>query len=166
MMVIICSFPQVSMGQTDTNKDKEETSRAIDTIFSSFEGTPGFTSVTYGPEMLKMISGRSSDESVKELIGNLQLIRIIVTTGDNSGILSFLTRLSTIGDSYKLISSVTENEKKTQFFYKKEQTGLSSFLMISKENDKTTVLDIYGDFNVKDISKLSIISGAKRAPGK
>ena len=128
--------------------------RAVDTLFSRYTRAEGFTSVTYGNKMLEMMKDGASCE-LQELLDGIDVIRII-STGEQSGKeLSSEAREMAVSAGYGLVSEVSGNEHSAAFFFKDESCGMSSFLMVSETPDGTAVLDIYGIFDIKDISKLS-----------
>jgi hypothetical protein len=64
---------------------------------------------------------------------------------------------------YETISQINENGNRSEFYISEEwvdNTGVS-FVMIVSGPQGSAVMEIIGDFNVKDISKLSVI-GQKR----
>ena len=99
--------------------------RGIDSLFSAHSGEKGYTSVTYGSRMLKMMQDGASAQ-LRRLLENIDVIRIISTS--------------------------------TAFFFKEECGDKSSFMMITSDSRSTAVLDIYGVFDIKDISSLSALT--------
>ena len=66
-------------------------------------------------------------------------------------------------NKYETISQIHEKGSLSEF-YISEETGRSkevSFVMIASSSQGTAVTEIIGDFDVKDISRLSVI-GQKR----
>lgn len=129
--------------------------RCIDSLFIRHSGEVGFSSVSYGDKMLSIMKASVADEGTRRLLGQLKLIRILVCREQGGTEKLFLSELDSISARYGSISEVADDGKVTKFLLKSEDGGLSSFLMISESADAVTALDIYGNFDVKDISRLS-----------
>lgn len=130
--------------------------RDVDSIFDRHAGQSGYTSVTYGRKMLEMMKRNSSAEA-SEVISGLEVIRILTCKGEKSGALLEEAGNTARTYGYELISQVGEDTVSTAFFFKDESKGKSSFLMVSGSPEETTVLDIYGEFDIRDISRISSI---------
>ena len=61
-------------------------------------------------------------------------------------------------DCYELVSEVGSGDVSTAFFFKEECGDKSSFMMITSDSRSTAVLDIYGIFDIKDISSLTALT--------
>lgn len=130
--------------------------RPADRIFDRFSGEKGYTTVHYGKKMLAMMKDGASAE-LNSLLEKIELIRIISTeTGGQE--LTDAARSAAETGGYALISSVRKQDSETAFLLREETDGRSSFLMISHADGKYFVLDIYGFFNVRDISRLSTLA--------
>lgn len=127
----------------------------IDSLYERFSGESGYTSVTYGSRMLKMMKEGGS-EQLQGLLDNLDVIRVISTS-------KFCRELETSArrvvekDCYELISEVRDGGCYSAFYFKDEPSGKSSFIMIVADRKSATVLDIYGKFEVNEISRLMVV---------
>lgn len=130
--------------------------RPADSIFGRFSGEKGYTSVNYGKKMLAMMKDGASDE-LSALLDKIELIRII-SSESNGATLSQQAYATAENGGYELISSVTKEDTDTSFLLRDEPDGRLSLLMISLAAGKCVVLDIYGIFDVRDISRLSTIA--------
>ena len=129
--------------------------RGIDSLYERFSGKSGYTSVTYGSRMLRMMKEGGS-EQLQGLLDNLDVIRAISTS-------KFCRELETSArdvaekDSYELVSEVRDGGCYSAFYFKDEPSGKSSFIMIVADSKSATVLDIYGRFEINEISRLMIV---------
>ena len=131
--------------------------RGIDSLFREHAGKKGYASVVYGSRILKMM-GEGASVQVKELLDNIDVIRIISTEVFSGDLRDEAVGIAGSG-CYELISEVTDDAVSTSFFFKEEPDGKSSFLMVTFSGTVSAVLDVYGKFDVRDISKLSAITG-------
>ena len=131
--------------------------RGIDSLFREYAGKKGYTSVVYGSRMLKMM-GDGASVQVKELLYNIDVIRIISTETFGRDLRDEALGIAD-DSSYELVSEVKDDEVSTSFFFREEPCGKSSFLMVTFSGTASAVLDVYGKFDVRDISKLSAITG-------
>ena len=138
----------------------KEVRKMTDELFSGYSGKKGFTSISYSGKMLTMITVRGEDPELSDLVGNIDLIRILIEENPESGQgVFFLRDLAKLERAGTLVSSVNESGKDIRFYFKRDKDGSSCFLMVSRNQGKVTVLNILGKFDVKDIKKLSAVSG-------
>lgn len=134
--------------------------RDTDSLFSRYSGKEGYSSVTYGKKMLEIMRKNASPDVARVLEGIAQ-IRIISGSGDGQSSLYDEACGITRNGGYGLISEIAESGTTTSFFIREEDGDMSSFLMISRSAGKDTVLDIYGVFDIQDISKLAAIPAGR-----
>lgn len=134
--------------------------RDTDTLFSRYSGKEGYSSVTYGKKMLEIMKKNASPDVARILEGIVE-IRIISGSGTGQPSLYDEACGITANGGYGLISEIAESGTSTSFFIREEDGDMSSFLMISRSDGKETVLDIYGVFDIQDISKLAAIPAGR-----
>lgn len=145
MMILLAAvLPVLSYGQD----------RPVDTLFGAHAGESGYTSVTYGSKMLGMMK-KDADKKLAELLDGIKIIRMI--SGSPEHPLRDEARAIAKKAGYELISAIDENGSSTAFYFKEESGYRSSFLMITSGDKGDTVLDIYGKFDIRDISRLSVM---------
>lgn len=134
--------------------------RPTDELFTRYSGRKGFTNISYGSEMLSMMAAKTSDRDISDLIGSIRLIRVLIADDSISagGIISLTKDVTSIAKTYTLVSTVKEDGKDIRFFFTSAKGGDAELVMVSTTAGKVSVLDILGDFSVKDISRLSAIS--------
>lgn len=99
---------------------------------------------------------------VKSLLDRISSIRIISCDRQDDHIVG-IARRNVGGDDYEVISQIKEDGS-SSYFYIKEKGRKSkdvSFVMIVSGPKGSAVMEIVGEFDVKDISKLSVIGQKK-----
>lgn len=124
---------------------------SVDELFREYSGREGYKTVTLGRKMLSMISrdGKSSD-----VLDKVDQIRILSTEMTDTALVNSVVRLAE--DQYELISDNSEDEETTSFFIREDKSGRKCFLMIAHRESQEIILDIRGDFNITEISKLKL----------
>ena len=135
-------------------------SSALDVVYQDYAGRKGFQSIVYGKRMISMMQENASND-VKKLLDGIDMIRIISAVGDSGTLKSDV--LSAIEDDYELISRMDEGGTSSHFYLYDtgDKRDTLSFVMVNSTSDSCVILEIIGKFDVKDISKLSVI-GQKR----
>lgn len=131
-------------------------------FFEDHSGAQGYQTIIYGKRMLDMMKDGASPD-VKSLLNRISCIRIISTKKPEDRIVGLSREDVMDSMEYETISQINENGNRSEFYISEEwvdNTGVS-FVMIVSGPQGSAVMEIIGDFNVKDISKLSVI-GQKR----
>ena len=134
----------------------------MDRFFDSHSGRQGYQTIIYGKRMLEMMKdGASSD--VKSLLNRIRIIRIVSCSSADDSIISVARRDVKLCRKYEIISQINENARASEF-YISEEDGKSknvSFVMIASSPQGSAVMEIIGKFDIKDISRLSVIGQKK-----
>lgn len=134
----------------------------MDGFFDSHSGKQGYQTIIYGKKMLEMMKdGASSD--VKALLDRIRIIRIVNCSSADDNIISLARRDVRNSGRYEIISQINENRRLSEF-YISDEGGKSkdvSFVMIASSSQGSAVMEIIGKFDVKDISRLSVIGQKK-----
>lgn len=131
-------------------------------FFEDHSGAQGYQTIIYGKRMLDMMKDGASPD-VKSLLNRISSIRIISTKKPEDKIVGLSREDVMDSMEYETISQINENGNRSEFYISEEwvdNTGVS-FVMIVSGPQGSAVMEIIGDFDVKDISKLSVI-GQKR----
>ncbi len=134
----------------------------MDGFFDSHSGRQGYQTVIYGKRMLEMMKdGASSD--VKALLDRIRIIRIVSCSSADDSIISVARRDVKLCSKYEIISQINENGSLSEFYISEGEGKLKdvSFVMIASSPQGSAVMEIIGKFDIKDISRLSVI-GQKR----
>lgn len=135
---------------------------SMDHFFERHSGEQGYQTVVYGKRMLDMMKENASAD-VRSLLNRITNIRIISHEKPQDGIIDLARRDVKNSRKYETISLINENGSISEF-YISENIGNSknvSFVMIVSGPQGSAVMEIIGNFDVKDISRLSVI-GQKR----
>lgn len=138
--------------------------RPTDELFTKYSGKKGFTNISYGGEMLSMMAENVSGDDISDLVGSIRLIRVLIADSSISAgsIISLTKDVTAITKTYTLVSTVKEDGKDIRFFFTRAKDGDSELVVVSTTSGKVSVLDILGDFSVKDISRLSSVGPRRR----
>lgn len=132
----------------------------LDDIYDDYAGKKGYQSVVYGKKMITMMKENASSD-VRRLLNGISMIRIVRHAGTDKALYDDVK--SVVRQEYDLISRM-DDEGSSSLFYLYEADDEDedmSFVMIAFGEDSTVILEIVGRFDVKDISKLSIIGQKK-----
>lgn len=132
----------------------------IENVYDKYAGKNGYQSYVYGKGMISMMRENASSD-VQKLLDGIDMIRIISKTGESGNLCS--DALAAVKKDYELISRMDGDGESSQFYLydtgnKKDKM---SFVMINMTVDNCVILEIVGKFDVKDISKLSVIGKNK-----
>ena len=130
---------------------------SLDDIYEDYAGKKGYQSVIYGKKMITMMKENASSD-VRRLLNGISMIRIISHSGSETALYDDVKDI--VRKEYDLISRIDE-EGNSSLFYLYEDDDEMSFVMISSGDESQVIVEIIGRFDVKDISKLSIIGQKK-----
>ena len=128
----------------------------MEKVYDEYAGKNGCQSYVYGKKMISMMRENASTD-VQNLLDGIDMIRIISSTGDSGNLSS--DALAAVRKDYELISRMDDDGESSLFYLydtgsKKDRM---SFVMINMTAGSCVILEIIGKFDVKDISKLSVI---------
>lgn len=128
----------------------------LDSIFEDYTGKKEYQSVIYGKTMLSMMKDNASSD-VKNLLDGIKMIRIISYKGEAEDLCDEV--LSIIKQDYRLVSRITGDGKVSNFYIYEPNSSKKdmSFVMTVSGPEESVVLEIIGKFDVKDITRLSVI---------
>ena len=131
-------------------------SSILDYIFEDYAGKKEYQSVIYGKTMLSMMKDNASSD-VKDLLDGIKMIRIISYKGEAEDLCDEV--LSIIKQDYRLVSRITGDGKVSNFYIYEPNSSKKdmSFVMTVSGPEESVVLEIIGKFDVKDITRLSVI---------
>ena len=134
-------------------------------FFDRYSDASGFTSVQLERKMMRMMSRQAAeqgDKKLAELLDGIQYIRIVaLDSGDGA---QFLAELAADPDArFELVMSGTEQGQTTKFYLREAEFNLNSeLLMLTYGPRETVAVNIYGNFDLKQVSRLSSIRPRKR----
>ena len=135
-------------------------SSILDYIFEDYAGKKEYQSVIYGKTMLSMMKDNASSD-VKDLLDGIKMIRIISYKGEAEVLCDRV--LDIIRNDYRLVSRITGDGKVSNFYLYEPDSSKKdmSFVMTVAGPEESVVLEILGKFDVKDITRLSVIGQKK-----
>lgn len=135
---------------------------SMNKFFKERSGAQGYQTIVYGKRMLDMMKEDASPD-VKSLLNRIRTIRVVSCKKPEDEILMHARENVMDSMEYETISQINENGNRSEFYISEESidTPDVSFVMIVSGPQGSAVMEIIGDFDVKDISKLSVI-GQKR----
>lgn len=131
--------------------------RQMNSFFDRYNGHQGYQSIVYGKRMLEMMKEDASPD-IKSLLDRIRSIRIISSDRPEDPIVAIARRYAN-NDEYEIISQIKENGSSSYFYILEmgRKPKNVSFVMIVSGPQGSAVMEIVGEFDVKDISKLSVI---------
>ena len=137
-------------------------------FFDRYSDASGFTSVQLERKMMRMRSRQAAeqgDKKLAELLDGIQYIRIEAhDSGDGAQFLADAEQLAADPDArFELVMSGTEQGQTTKFYLREAEFNLNSeLLMLTYGPRETVAVNIYGNFDLKQVSRLSAIRPRKR----
>lgn len=133
-------------------------------FFDHYSKTEGFTSVQLERKMMRMMSRQAAekgDEKLADLLDGIQYIRIVALDGgDQAAAARFVADaealVSTDNTGYQLVMSTSEGGQTTHFYLREAAFSFNAeLLMLTWGEKETVVMNIYGMFDLKQVSRLS-----------
>ncbi len=130
-------------------------------FFERYEGNKEFRTVVLGRKMMEMMSESTKDREMRRTLAGIEHIKVISTSTYNEEFVSDARAVAT-SPNYKLISSVSEGGREVSFYLRSSDSGKNRLLMLSFGEDEWVVMGIYGQFDVRNISRLTQIRPATK----
>lgn len=125
-------------------------------FFDRYEKDKEFRTVVLGRKMMEMMSEQTSDREMRRTLAGIEHIKVISTSTYNESFVAD-ARAVTSSSSYKLVSSVSEGGREVSFYVLNTKEGKNRLLMLSFSDEEWVVMGIYGQFDVRNISRLTQI---------
>lgn len=131
-------------------------------FFKRYETAEGFSSVSLGAKMMQTMSRQAAehgDKGLAVLLKDIEYIRIIALKGGDSGMLVRDAEAAVAADrKFQPVTSGTEDGQTTKFYIRETALSVKSELvMITYGAKETVVVNIYGEFDLKQVARLSSI---------
>lgn len=137
-------------------------------FFDRYSSESGFTSVQLERKMMRMMSRQASeqgDKQLAELLDGIHYIRIVaVEGGDAEQFVADAVALATDSKAkFEMVMSSSDDGQVTKFYLRQaEFYTYSELLMLTYGPRETVAVNIYGDFDLKRVARLSSIRPRKR----
>lgn len=125
-------------------------------FFDRYENDKEFRTVVLGRKMMEMMSEQTSDREMRRTLAGIDHIKVISTSTYNESFVAD-ARAVTSSSSSKLVSSVSEGGREVSFYVLNTREGKNRLLMLSFSDEEWVVMGIYGQFDVRNISRLTQI---------
>ena len=125
-------------------------------FFDRYENNKEFRTVVLGRKMMEMMSEQTSDREMRRTLAGIDHIKVISTSTYNESFVAD-ARAVISSSSYKLVSSVSEGGREVSFYVFNSKEGKNRLLMLSFGGGEWGVMGIYGQFDVRNISRLTQI---------
>ncbi len=125
-------------------------------FFDRYENDKEFRTVVLGRKMMEMMSEQTSDREMRRTLAGIEHIKVISTSTYNESFVAD-ARAVTSSPSYKLVSSVSEGGREVSFYVLNTREGKNRLLMLSFSDEEWVVMGIYGQFDLRNISRLTQI---------
>ncbi|MBP3549116.1 MAG: DUF4252 domain-containing protein [Rikenellaceae bacterium] len=125
-------------------------------FFDRYENDKEFRTVVLGRKMMEMMSEQTSDREMRRTLAGIEHIKVISTSTYNESFVAD-ARAVTSSSSYKLVSSVSEGGREVSFYVLNTREGKNRLLMLSFSDEEWVVMGIYGQFDLRNISRLTQI---------
>lgn len=151
-LIVLCSQPFSVCGQ-----------QVSGAFFDRYARAEGFSSVQLERRMMRMMSRQAADRgdaALARLLDGIESIRIVaLDRGDDTDFLqaadSLIARPSY---RFQLVMSESDSGQETRFYLRNAvPPGYSELLMVTSGPRETVVVNIYGCFDLKQVSRLSTI---------
>ena len=147
VLLLLASLPMLVQAQNVSWK-----------FFDRYTKAEGFTSVQLERKMMRMMSRQAAekgDEGLAGLLDGIQYIRIVaLDKGDGGQFVADAEALATAPDNrFHLVMSETTKFylREAEFYY------YSELLMLTYGTKETVAVNIYGQFDLKQVARLSSI---------
>ena len=132
-------------------------------FFDRYSKAEGFSSVQLERKMMRMMSRQASergDEKLSELFRGLESIRIVALDGGDGQ--QFMADAEALVNHanyhFQMVMSERRDGQVTRFYLRDAiPPGYSELVMLTSGPKETVAVNIYGQFDLKQVSRLSTI---------
>lgn len=132
-------------------------------FFDRYSKAEGFSCVQLERKMMRMMSRQAAekgDRKLAELLDGIESIRIVALDGGDGE--QFMTDADALvnheGYRFQLVMSESQEGQQTRFYLRNAvPPGYSELVMLTAGPRETVAVNIYGRFDLKQVSRLSTI---------
>lgn len=132
--------------------------KAVDDIFSKFEGKNGVTSVNISKDMMSMAAQMdSNDVKAKDLfaqIGGVKILAFEKAASEDKVAFDAMVKTLPLND-YKELMVVKDKNNNVRMLSKESQGKIIEFLLLVTGGDDPVLISIVGNIDPKELGKLS-----------
>ncbi len=135
-------------------------SPAMETFYDRYGAAEGITSVALERRMMQMMSAQAAqrgDDELARLLDEIGFIRVLTTT-DDTDLAAEAERTVKADKHFELLTSTTADGRTTRVYLRESKLDEDKELVvITHGEDETTVVHIFGSFDVREISRITSI---------
>ena len=121
----------------------------IRSLLRSYVGRDGCHTVQLGKPMIRMMAG----DDISSFAGIEEVTTLQASDADYPELEAEFSRLISSDDGFELVSSRSEGSVREQAFIKDGGAG-SAFVMLCSNSGVTSIIFIFGDFDLKSVAQL------------
>ena len=126
----------------------------VDETFNHYAGKEGFTALSVGPVVFKIIKFfEPDDKDLKDITSKIHSFRLLTADEKPMGFTNEL-REKMKNDNYIAFMEITESNGKVSFFVRKNEDTITDFVMLVSKTDDEAMISLSGNFSLNDLSKL------------
>lgn len=131
---------------------------AITKFFNKYQDNPDFTQVTVSSKMFSMFTNmdveKPEDKEILEAISKIKGLRIIAKDMARDSRELYKEALSVVPKDYEELMFIRDKDEDMKFLIKESGGKISELLMIAASNDDFKMLSLFGDIDLKKISRI------------
>lgn len=132
---------------------------AITKFFSKYQDDAAFTQVTVSSKMFGLFTNmdveKPEDKEILEAISKIKGLRVLAKDDARDSRELYKEALSIVPKDYEELMFVRDKDEDMKFLIKETSPGkIGELLMIAAGNDDFKMLSIFGDIDLKKISKI------------
>ncbi len=133
-------------------------SEAITKFFSKYQDNPDFTQVTVSSKMFGLFTNmeveKPDDKDILEAISKIKGLRVIAKDQARDSRELYKEALSIVPKDYEELMFIRDKDQDMKFLIKESGGKISELLMIAAGNDDFKMLSLFGDIDLKKISRI------------
>ncbi len=153
ILALIISLPAILFAQTNP----------LDSYISQYVGTPGFYYMDMKTNMLGFDENEKDSPKTESNIIDFKIVSFEKNEKakfDPANIYDNFTKTLN-ADNYRGLVTVKSSGENVEILVKKERNQIVEIVIIAKDKDETTLMVATGNFDLKDITKLSNLKNCK-----
>jgi hypothetical protein len=131
---------------------------AITKFFGKYQDNPEFTQVTVSSKMFGLFTNmdveKPEDKEILEAISKIKGLRVIAKEDARDSRELYKEALSIVPKDYEELMFVRDKDEDMKFLIKESGGKVSELLMIAASNDDFKMLSLFGDIDLKKISRI------------
>ncbi len=127
-------------------------------LFEKYSGREGYTTIDLSADMLQLFyhfADKNQDPEISQLLNDIKGISIVVSDKVNEEFSEDVEKMIEKYPGLKAITSINEGGQVTRIFVAEKDRITTDFLMVSYGRQNNVVINIVGNVDVKQISRLS-----------